>query len=84
VALCATRQSDRSGGAVGIVVAGGSLGVIAAPILVAAMLANGRAIYLFPVLALALLGTAVSVMLPLCRQRSDAPQRSASSADRLR
>jgi len=62
VALCATSQSDRSGGAVGIVVAGGSLGVIAAPIVVAAMLADGRAIYLFPVLALALLGTAVAVL----------------------
>jgi len=62
VALCATRQSDRSGGAVGLVVAGGSLGVIAAPIVVAGMLANSRAVYLFPLLALALLGTAVSVM----------------------
>jgi FHS family L-fucose permease-like MFS transporter len=69
VALCAARQPDRSGGAVGIVVAGGSLGVIAAPILVAAMLADGRAIYLFPVLALALLGTAVAVL----RTPADSP-----------
>jgi MFS family permease len=63
VALCAARKPDRNGSTVGIVVAGGSLGVIVAPMIVSALMQNGHALYLFPLLALALLGTAVAVLL---------------------
>jgi fucose permease len=61
VALCVARQPARSGGAVGVVIAGGSLGVVAAPLVVAAFLQGGQALALYPLFALALLGTAVLV-----------------------
>jgi MFS family permease len=55
VAMSAGSHPGRSGSVVGIVIAAGSLGVVAAPVLVSAMLQAGIGIHVFPVLALALL-----------------------------
>jgi fucose permease len=69
VALCVSRQPQRSGAAVGLVIAAGALGVIAAPMIMAALLQRGQARLIFPLYALALLITAVAVRLPRAQTR---------------
>lgn len=62
VALCANVHPDRTGSAVGLVIAIGSLGVVVAPMVVDTLLQTGYGRYIFPVLGLALLGTVVTRM----------------------
>jgi fucose permease len=61
VALGAGNHPSRTGTVMGIVIAGGSLGAVAAPALVSGLLQAGAAAYVFPVLAAALLLAAANV-----------------------
>ncbi len=60
VALCVTHHADRSGAAVGFVVAVGSLGVVVAPMAIATLI-DGHASWLYPFFATGMLLTAFMV-----------------------
>ena len=62
VALGVTRRPERSGAAAGVVIAGGSLGVVAAPLLVSALIDGPAAGLLYPLFAGAMLITAALVV----------------------
>lgn len=64
VALSAASHPQRTGSVVGIVVATGALGVVAAPVLVSAMRQAGLGVYVFPLLAGAMLIAAAACGLP--------------------
>jgi fucose permease len=61
VALGVTRQPERSGAAAGVIIATGSLGVVAAPLLISALIGGPVAVLLYPLFAGALLLAAALV-----------------------
>jgi len=62
VALCANKHPERTGSSVGLMIAIGSLGVVVAPMFVSMLHQAGHGRYVFPALALVLLGATATRM----------------------